>query len=137
MMYALPCLASAAVLYAANRLAAGEKVKELEEELAECKEKYEHLECHHEELMADERAVRKELEQTKLELNQVRSASRDIIDETMKEIEHVYAWIKANGYGIEELQNGLQQEFHGQVPSEIYRRKQNEQKMQAALASGE
>jgi hypothetical protein len=82
-------------------------------------------------------ALRKELEQTKLELNQVRSASRDIIDETMKEIEHVYAWIKANGYGIEELQNGLQQEFHGQVPSEIYRRKQNEQKMQAALASGE
>lgn len=117
------------------RLAAGEKVKELEEELAECKEKYEHLECHHEELMADERAVRKELEQTKLELAQVRSASRDILAETMAEVKWLYEYLDAEGYPEEQTRDFARQEFHGQVPSEIYRRQQNEQAMQAALAA--
>lgn len=147
------------------RLAGEKKIDKLKEELAECKEQLEHLECHYKELKADEQAARRELEEcreradilencvkmgladqhraeqerdaVKLELEQVRSASRDIIDETMRELELVYEWIRACSYQETELQNTLQQEFHGNVPSEIYRRKKNEQKMQAALASEE
>lgn len=105
------------------------------EALADCKEQLEHLECHHKELKADAQAVRRERDAVKIELGQVRAAAQDIIDETMRELELVYEWIRACGYAESELQNALQQEFYGNVPSELYRRKKNEQKMQEALAA--
>jgi hypothetical protein len=140
--YALPCLVSAAALYSANKLRKQNKELKADEqaarrELEECRERADILENCVKMGLADQHRAEQERDAVKLELEQVRSASRDIIDETMRELELVYEWIRACGYVDAELQNTLQQEFHGNVPSEIYRRKKNEQKMQAALASGE
>lgn len=233
-MYALPCLASAAVLYAANRLrkenkalrraaaihqsqmeafsrclqgvdkrnselrarldacriareraekesnearsevltyrlAEGRKLCKLEDELKECQEQIAELatDCdgatialdtvkkeleesrkqkaeeasaagvRTRQLERDKVVLIEELEKMKLELAQVRSASADILAETMAEVKWLYEYLDAEGYPEEQTRDFARQEFHGQVPSEVYRRQQNEQKMQAALTSGE
>ena len=87
-------------------------------------------------------AARQSLAQDKIridalsdEIVQLKSASRDMLLETMKEISEIRAWMESRGIPSAHLDTHLQQAFKSQVPSCIYSTLQNEKLLQEAVLS--
>ena len=69
------------------------------------------------------------------ELEQAKSAARDIVAETMKEISLIRSWMEERGVPIAPLEKLLKKEFKGNIPSQVYTRTKNEQALQETLSN--
>jgi len=69
------------------------------------------------------------------ELEQAKSAARDIVAETMKEISLIRSWMEERGVPIAPLEKLLTKEFKGNIPSQVYTRTKNEQALQETLSN--
>lgn len=69
------------------------------------------------------------------ELEQAKSAARDIVAESMKEISLIRTWMEERGVPIAPLDKLLTKEFKGNIPSQVYSRTKNEQALQETLSN--
>ncbi len=69
------------------------------------------------------------------ELEQAKSAARDIVAETMKEISLIRSWMEERGVPIAPLEKLLKKEFKGNIPSQVYTRTKNEQALQEKISN--
>ncbi len=69
------------------------------------------------------------------ELDQAKSAARDIVAESMKEISLIRSWMEERGVPIAPLEKLLTKEFKGNIPSQVYTRTKNEQALQETLSN--
>ncbi|HOH98823.1 MAG TPA: hypothetical protein PL188_11030 [Candidatus Cloacimonadota bacterium] len=69
------------------------------------------------------------------ELEQAKSAARDIVAESMKEISLIRSWMEERGVPIAPLDKLLTKEFKGNIPSQVYTRTKNEQALQESLSN--
>ena len=69
------------------------------------------------------------------ELEQAKSAARDIVAESMKEISLIRSWMEERGVPIAPLEKLLTKEFKGNIPSQVYSRTKDEQALQETLSN--